>query len=270
MYICPKCKLPLKQTERSLRCQSGHCYDIASQGYVNLLLGSKSTSKHGDNKEMINARRSFLSLGHYKPIITELSRIITKHTSAEAITVLDAGCGEGYYTDGISKLLAESSQIYGIDVSKEAVVKASAAYKTPHFAVASVNSLPFSDTAFDVVLSLFAPLAEEEFSRVLKNNGILVTVSPAPRHLFGMKEKIYDTPYENPPSTFEPLLFNKTEEYTFVSQITLEKQTDILNLFNMTPYCYNTGKTGIERIKAVDSLTTEIGFVFGVYEKKTV
>lgn len=268
MYICPKCKLPLKGSEKVLRCQGNHCYDIASQGYVNLLLGSKSASKHGDNKEMINARRAFLSLGHYEPIITELSEIIRRYTSSKSITVLDAGCGEGYYTDGISKSLAKSSEIYGIDVSKEAVVKAAAMYKDPRFAVASVNALPFQNGAFDVVLSLFAPLAEEEFSRVLKSNGVLVTVSPSPKHLFGMKKKIYDTPYENPPSTFEPTLFDKIGEYTFTSEMSLENQADILNLFNMTPYCYNTGKAGIERIKAVNSLTTEIGFVFGIYKKK--
>ncbi len=268
MYICPKCKLPLERSKNTLHCESNHCYDIASQGYVNLLLGSKSTSKHGDNKEMINARRAFLGLGHYEPIITEISRIISEYTASENISVLDAGCGEGYYTNGISKSLAQSAEIYGIDVSKEAVVKAATMYKNPHFAVASVNALPFLNDSFDVALSLFAPLAEEEFFRVLKNDGVLVTVSPSPRHLFGMKEKIYNTPYENPPSTFEPKLFNKVKEYTFSSEMTLKNQADILNLFNMTPYCYNTGKTGIERIKAVNFLTTEIGFVFGIYKKK--
>lgn len=216
---------------------------------------------------MINARRAFLALGHYEPIITELSKIIAKYFKTDTIAVLDAGCGEGYYTNGISKSLTLNSEIYGVDVSKEAVVKAAATYKEPHFAVASVNALPFPNGAFDAVLSLFAPLSENEFSRVLKDDGILVTVSPSPKHLFGMKERIYDTPYENPPSTFVPVLFNKIDEYAFISEITLKKQVDILNLFNMTPYCYNTGKSGVEQIKSVDTLTTEIGFVFGIYRK---
>lgn len=268
MYICPKCKLPLERNRNTLLCQSNHCYDVASQGYVNLILGSKNTSKHGDNKEMIIARRAFLGLGHYKPIITELSKLITKHTVSDKIRILDAGCGEGYYTSGVSGSLTKPHEIYGIDVSKEAVVKAAATYKNANFAVASVNALPFSNSSFDATLSLFAPLAEDEFSRVLKKDGVLITVSPSPKHLFGMKEKIYDTPYENPPSTFTPNLFDKINEYTISSEITLDNQSDIFNLFNMTPYCYNTGKIGIERIKAVKSLTTEIGFVFGIYKKK--
>ena len=270
MYICPKCGLPLKRTERSMRCDSNHSYDIASQGYVNLLLGSKSTSKHGDNKSMINARRSFLRLGHYEPIIKEASRLIASRSKLNT-RILDAGCGEGYYTDGIYRRLTEnhglSTEIYGIDVSKEAVIKAAAAYKKPNFSVASVNELPFADSSFDFVLSLFAPLAENEFARVLTENGILITVSPSPRHLFGMKKEIYDTPYENPVSTFSPTFFRKIDEHIFTSEMTLDSTEDILNLFDMTPYCYNTGKVGIERIKALKTLTTEIGFVFGVYQK---
>lgn len=267
MYICPKCKSPLLRDKSTMRCQANHCYDIASQGYVNLLLGSKSTSKHGDNKEMINARRAFLNLGHYEFIIKELSKLISRYTSADSPVILDAGCGEGYYTDKLLKTLA-NAEIYGIDVSKEAVLKASAAYKAPHFAVASVNAIPFPDSSFDAVLSLFAPLAEEEFARLLKENGVFITVSPSPRHLFGMKEKIYDTPYENPVTTFSPTLFDKLEERIITSEMTLDNRSDILNLFNMTPYCYNTGKVGTERIKAVESLSTEIGFVFGIYKKK--
>lgn len=271
MYICPKCKLPLEKNKGAYKCAQNHSYDIASQGYVNLLLGNKSTSKHGDNKIMINARRAFLSSGHYAPIITEVSKILSSLVKTDAPRILDAGCGEGYYTAGILDSLGVDhgirAEIYGIDVSKEAVVKAAATYKKPHFSVSSVNALPFEDGAFDAVISLFAPLSENEFSRVLSKNGALITVSPSPRHLFGMKEIVYDTPYENPLSTFSPTLFRRSDEYVFESEMTLDSSEDILALFTMTPYCYNTGSVGRERIAAANSLTTEIGFVFGVYEK---
>lgn len=271
MYICPKCKQPLIRVDKTFKCAANHSYDVASQGYVNLLLGNKSTSKHGDNKMMINARRAFLSLGHYEPIITELTRLISEYAKSDDLKILDAGCGEGYYTDGILCSLAEKhgilSEIYGTDVSKEAVVKAASAYKKPYFSVSSVNALPFGDGTFDFVVSLFAPLAENEFARVLSENGVLITVSPSPRHLFGMKEIVYDTPYENPVSTFSPALFASSEEHIFTSEMTLDSSEAILDLFTMTPYCYNTGKDGLERIRSVKKLTTEIGFVFGVYKK---
>ncbi len=271
MYICPKCKLPLVRDERTYRCAENHSYDIASQGYVNLLLGNKSTSKHGDNKMMINARRAFLALGHYEPIITKVSDIISEYTESKEIKILDAGCGEGYYTDGILSVLNDrygmNTRMYGTDVSKEAVVKAAAAYKKPCFSVSSINALPYERNSFDIVISLFAPLSENEFSRVLSEKGVLITVSPSPRHLFGMKKLIYDNPYENPVSTFSPTLFKKIDERIFTSEMFLNSSDDILSLFNMTPYCYNTGAIGRERIKSVNSLTTEIGFVFGVYQK---
>ena len=269
MYICPKCALDLKFQNNQYKCRGSHCYDVSSSGYVNLILGSKKNGCHGDNKEMINARRAFLDLGYYSPIISELTDLIAK-SNKKTVNILDAGCGEGYYTSGIKKALTEvgiNATIYALDVSKDAINLASKRYKDISFSVASINALPFPPETFDFVLSLFAPLSETEFSRVLKRDGTLITVSPSENHLFGLKAQIYDTPYKNPPSTFENKLLFKTNEFSREWKITLEKRTDIQNLFKMTPYYYNTGTKGIEKACSLDSLDTVIGFTYGIYNK---
>lgn len=270
MYICPKCGNKLSLKERRYLCAEGHSYDISSQGYVNLLLGNRKNSSHGDNKMMLSSRRAFLALGHYSLIISKIEEIILSSVNTNNLTIIDTGCGEGYYTSGLSDLLEKSgrrAEIFGVDVSKDAAAMAAKAYKNISFSVASVNALPFADSCADIILSLFAPIAEKEFFRVLKPGRILITVSPSPRHLMGLKEKIYDAPYENPPSTFVPEFFNKVCEETLTSEMQLENQEQIMNLFTMTPYYYKTGLQGHDRVRGLSELKTEIGFVFGVYKK---
>ncbi len=268
MYICPICRERLIKSERQLKCTNNHSFDISSKGYVNLILNSRPTRNHGDSKEMLACRRDFLSLGHYSPIITELARVI-ENTGLKSITLLDAGCGEGYYTSALKNILKSkeiNTDFYGIDVSKDAVMLA-ARDKELSLSVASINALPFADSSFDIVISLFAPLNESEFSRVLKQGGILITVSPSENHLFGLKKQIYETPYKNPPSTFIPELFSKADTCTLEYKIHLDNARDITNLFKMTPYYHKTSKTDIEKALAINELETEVGFEISTFKK---
>ncbi len=264
MYICPKCKESLLQHENRYICKENHSFDIASAGYVNLILGNKPF--HGDNKAMVNARRRFLRGGKYSIIIDTLTKLI-KDLSPEHKVIVDAGCGEGYYTSAL-KANIPKSEIYAFDVSKDAVILAAKADKSINYSVASVNNVPLCDSCSNIVLSLFAPLCEEEFNRVLKPGGILITVSPSPDHLFSLKSEIYETPYKNPPSTFLPAILTKADETTVSDTITLETNEEIMDLFTMTPYCYNTGKDGRDKVAKLQNLKTEIGFVFGIYKKQ--
>ena len=189
----------------------------------------------------------------------------------DKITVLDAGCGEGYYTSGIKNRLRElgiSAEFYGIDVSKDAVALAAKAYKDISFSVASINALPFEDQGFDLVLSLFAPLCDEEFLRILKQGGILITVSPSENHLYGLKKEVYKTPYKNPPSTFIPKNLKKTSEITHEWDIELTCGDDVANLFKMTPYYYKSSQEDVQKALSLTSLKTPIGFNYGVYTKQ--
>ena len=270
MYICPKCKKGLTLTDKSYRCSRGHCFDLSSKGYVNLLMSGKS-GIHGDNKEMLLSRRAFLSCGYYYSIILRLAEIITeKYADKRQITVLDAGCGEGYYADALRLVLEKDGykvKIYGIDVSKDGVAMAAKRYKECEFAVASVNALPFGDGCFDIVLSLFAPIAESEFCRVMKKEGTLITVSPSPRHLYGLKSAVYEHPYENEETTFEPNFLRLVGKSVFETEISLTSSEEISSLFTMTPYYYKTDENGKAKVKVLQSLDTEIGFMFYRFEK---
>lgn len=270
MYICPICRNVLNFSDPSYRCDNGHCFDHSAKGYVNLLVSGKS-GIHGDSKEMLLSRREFLSLGHYEPIIRMLAEIVSQNKAEKKILrILDAGCGEGYYTEGLRSALLEfgiTPEIYGIDVSKDGVLLAAKRYKACNFAVASVNALPFPDGYFDVIVSLFAPIAEKEFYRTLSSSGTLITVSPSPRHLYGLKTAIYDIPYENEETTFSAELFTQAGKDTISSVMKLHSKDEISNLFKMTPYYHKTDRIGKERVYALDSIETEIGFMFYTFKK---
>lgn len=269
-FICPKCGEILAKNGNSLKCPKNHCYDLAASGYVNLLLSDMMNSKlPGDNKLMVNARRSFLSKGYYKPLADAFAETVRKYVENDC-TVLDAGCGEGYYTGIIAERLAsygKSADIFGIDISKNAVNAAAKRYKGISFATASIFHLPFGDGSCDILATLFAPYCGEEFLRVLKKGGIMVMAIPGERHLWGLKKAVYDKPYLNEVKdyTLDGFEFVGTEKLDYA--ISLDNSEDIRSLFSMTPYYYKTSEEGHKRLEALVSLDTEVSFEILTYRK---
>ena len=266
-FLCPVCRNPLTKENHSLKCQKGHCFDISKYGYVNLL--TKGGKKgHGDDKIMVNARRSFLSKGYYGHLKTALCREVTKYIKPNT-AILDSGCGEGYYTAGICDAVSEvkSINIYGIDVSKEALKIASKSCSNADFAAVSAYCLSFEDKSIDMLISIFAPLALEEFQRVLKNDGIFITVIPLENHLFSLKKAVYDTPYKNKPEPTELNGFELISSQIISKDITLQSNEDIKNLFMMTPYYYKTSARDQEKLNHIDKLEVETEFMLLTYKK---
>ena len=197
-FICPKCKEKLNILEGRCACVNGHSFDRARGGYYNLLL-SGSGGVHGDNKEMVLARRAFLGGGYYEPLAKRLASLVLLHTK-EGGCLLDAGAGEGYYTDTIERALYErdgTSDVSAFDISKDAVREI--AKKNPRISLAVAGSyhMPIADAEFDTVINTFSPLAPEETCRVLKSGGIFIMAIPGEEHLYDLKSVIYDTPYKN-------------------------------------------------------------------------
>lgn len=269
-FICPKCGEILAKNGSSLKCPKNHCYDLAASGYVNLLLSDMMNSKlPGDNKLMVNARRSFLSKEYYKPLADAFAETVCKY-SENGCTILDAGCGEGYYTGIIAERLAsdgKSADIFGIDISKNAVNAAAKRYKGISFAAASIFHLPFGDCSCDILATLFAPYCGEEFRRVLKSGGIMVMAIPGERHLWGLKKAVYDKPYLNEVKDYalDGFEFVGTEKLSYT--ISLDNAEDIRSLFSMTPYYYKTSEEGHKRLEALVSLDTEVSFEILTYRK---
>ena len=138
-FICPLCQTSFTQTNNTQICENNHHFDIAKEGYLNLLpVNAKNSKNPGDNKEMMMARRTFLNSGGYLPLAEKLSFLIKELLAEkEQATLLDLGCGEGYYTEFLAGNLPDSTTISALDISKVAVRYAAKRYKTINFCVHS-------------------------------------------------------------------------------------------------------------------------------------
>ena len=260
--VCPKCRKKLSVSGNTLKCAEGHSFDVASCGYVNLLPPHKTGDVPGDSKEMVRARRDFLSKGYYKPLADKLYEII-KGYKPEIIA--DIGCGEGYYTSGMG---AFGAHVMGFDISKYALMYAAKRDKASDYCTANLHDIPLADNTADMAVCCFCAHDEHEFARILKENGKLITVLPAKRHLFGLKEILYDKPYENTEETETMECFCLVEEDRVEYTVDIDCTDDIMNLFSMTPYFWKTSKDGADRLKAMTHLNTELGFVIRTYVKR--
>lgn len=267
---CPVCGGVLHREERSLRCGAGHCYDIARQGYVNLLRSNQSKSKrHGDDKRMVAARTAFLDAGYYAPLRDAVAAAAAEFAAGDA-DVLDAGCGEGYYTAQVLHTLQQQGRtpsVCGVDISRDALICAHRRAPELTLAVASIAHLPVADASCDLLLNVFAPHDAGEFARVLRPRGVLLRVIPLERHLWGLKCAVYDRPYEN--EVPDPALpgFALAARRELRGTVTLRSQAEIEALFCMTPYYYKTGARDQAKLRALDTLTTETEFALLIYKK---
>lgn len=258
-FTCPNCGKPLCVAEGSYSCPAGHRFDCAKSGYVNLLRPDRKHAKlPGDNKQMVRARREFLERGYYSPLADALAAMMNNALPARA-RILDAGCGEGYYTDRVARTLPKAS-ILGVDISKFAVDYAARQNKHIGYGVGSIFHLPIGSGSCDGMMTLFAPYCGEEFRRVLKPSGKLFLVIPGARHLLGLKNILYDVPYENEVKDYALEGFALETKETVEAEITLTCSADIQNLFTMTPYYYKTPAEGAARLQALDTLDTPISF----------
>ena len=265
-FVCPVCKTILKSSGSAYSCEKGHSFDISKEGYVNLLMSQQSSLKrHGDDKMMVRARRDFLNKGFYAPLRDSLCEIVNTYVP-DGSDIVDVGCGEGYYTNNV--FANGRYNVSGIDISKEALKYAAKSVKGASFAVASAFSLPFADNAFDCIINVFAPSAYEEFSRVLKDDGVLIKVIPLEDHLWDLKCAVYKEPYKNKPEIRNEELFRLVCEKKLKYNISLNCNEDIINLFKMTPYYYKTGREEMQKLNEKNQLETVVHFCIEVYEKR--
>lgn len=183
---CPLCGQALVARDSALRCASGHTFDIARQGYVSLLGGTRATS--GDDADMVRARERFLSTGRYDPISEAVAALVREHASPGL--VLDVGCGTGRHLARVLDALPGALGL-GLDTSTRALRTAVRAH--PRLAGATwdvFRDFPLADRSCDVVLDVFAPRNAPEFHRVLRRGGCLVVVRPTGTHLAELRSEV--------------------------------------------------------------------------------
>ena len=186
----------------------------------------------------------------------------------KAPAVLDAGCGEGYYTERLFRFLEESGscpELYGVDISKFALDIAAKRCKKAHFAVASAFHMPLPDASFDLILNLFAPYSGAEYIRLLKPEGYFLMAIPGENHLWELKQAVYPKPYKNKPKSPELEGFAFLNKQTIRYHLTLESGEDIQHLFAMTPYYYRTPEEGLKRLAALSHLEVQCEFELLLY-----
>ena len=266
LFICPVCRKTLEISDKSMRCENGHSFDISSAGDVFLLRTSKGI--HGDNREMVLARRDFLERGFYSFLRDKLSEIASGFFGGCEVNYFDAGCGTGYYTQGVADALEKKCRVntVGIDISKDAVKISAKRMKNARFVTASVYDLPLADNSIDIITNVFSPMADGEFVRVMKDNGILLYVVPAARHLYSMKSVLYETPYENEEKAVEYQGLELCEAVQVDSSAILSRE-ELASLFEMTPYFWTTSKEGSERLSSLEELEVGFSFIIYVYKK---
>ena len=268
-FICPKCMRPLAVGERGVAaCSGGHSFDRAREGYYNLLL-SNAAGTHGDNREMLEARRRFLDTGAYLPLANKVAELVTEGFFAGG-ALLDIGCGEGYYTSIVSAALnaaGKSASVYGFDISKDGVKLTAKRDKGLRLAVASAYKMPFANESFDAAINVFSPLALEETVRILRHGGRFVMAVPDVNHLFGLKKALYSTPYKNELQSSELKGLDLIRAERVAYRLDLKSKEEIFSLFMMTPYAYRTPPESRAKLLGMDRLETEVEFVVFLYEK---
>lgn len=262
--LCPICGAPLAKGEKALVCPGHHSFDIARQGYVNLLpVQQKHSQDPGDTREQVLSRRAFLDTGTYAPILEALIEAAREYGASGEL--LDVGCGEGYYCAGLSQALG--LPLTGVDISKEAVRAAAARYKGPNWLCATAAHLPVGDEGVGLLTSLFALTLPEEFLRVLRPGGLYIQVVAAEDHLLGLKRIIYDRLTHKEKHTTQELPgLTRLHSQHIAFDFTLTKE-QIPWLFAMTPHLFRIGKAGAARLAQAQTLEDRASCVLNVYRK---
>lgn len=297
-WTCPVCKRSLSLNNKVWSCSAHHSFDEAKEGYVNLLLAQHKKSKEpGDNKDMVNARHSFLNSGAYEPLAQALTTLCANHLNqlsagqASELLLLDIGCSEGYYSSYIQSSFNSATQlgnaqkslsVYGLDISKTAIRKAAKLHNASRldgrqgtepnnfydrrYAVASSYNMPVADSAVHIALQVFAPASLEETARVLAPGGIWVLVEPANEHLRELKTFVYDNVQQHQEKAVITQHFTLIAQQPLSFKIGLDDRNARLHLLKMTPYYWKISEENKKRlIDELRQVTTD--FRIKIYKK---
>lgn len=272
IYKCPVCDLDLTCNGKQYVCIKGHSFDLSQKGYINLLLANnKKTKDPGDNKQMMQSRKEFLNKGYYKRLSCGINDAILQYLKENTETILDAGCGEGYYLSNLKNSIKEIGRsdisLYGMDISKSAVNMAASRDKDISFIVGSSFNIPVKGETVDFIIRNFAPGDSEEFRRILKKNGKLLVVTPGVMHLFQLKEALYEKARKNEEKDGSFQGFKAINHREIKYEIELSDNFDIKNLVSMTPYYWSISDETRNSLDTINFISTTLHFNVDIYEK---
>ena len=247
VFSCPFCQENLALVETSLKCNNRHSFDLAKFGYVNLAPQIKQSANY--DKENFQNRQQILEAGFYQAILEVVSDLLSN--SKNANTILDIGCGEGFYSRKLQERHPDKT-FYAFDISKDSVQIA--AKSEPNWAVnwfvGDLARLPIKDSSMDILLDIFSPANYGEFRRVLSQNGILIKVIPTENHLKEIRQKIQDQ-LTNKDYSNQDIKNHFQEHFTILSSQTASLSKPITAeqlqaLLSMTPLLFHVDQSKID------------------------
>lgn len=259
---CPVCQQALIAGDNKWLCENNHHFDLAKQGYCNLLLSNqKSSSSPGDDAQMLQARFAFLNAGHYQPVSDAINQLISKYCASPE-QVLDLGCGEGYYLSRLQQHFEnDNCHYYGTDISKQALKLAARHHKSIDWFVAAAKNQPFIQHQLDLVLNIFAPADWQEMQRILKPDGHVLLAVAGDDHLQSLREMIYDSVTPHQPERFLEKLSDEFELIDSVDcqfELQLSDNESIQSLLQMTPYFWQADEKCRQSIEGLQSFSTPV------------
>ena len=246
-FACPICQENLTLVESSLKCCNRHSFDLAKFGYINLAPQIKQSANY--DKENFQNRQQILEAGFYQAILEAVSNLLA--SSKTATTILDIGCGEGFYSRKLQENHPEKT-FYAFDISKDSVQIA--ANSEPNWAVnwfvGDLARLPIKDASMDILLDIFSPANYGEFRRVLSKDGILIKVIPTKNHLKEIRQKAQDQ-LTNKDYSNQDIKNHFQEHFTILSSQTASLTKTITteqlqSLLSMTPLLFHIDQSKID------------------------
>ena len=246
-FACPICQENLTLVETSFKCCNRHSFDLAKFGYINLEPQIKQSANY--DKENFQNRQQILEAGFYQAILEAVSDLLSNSKNAK--TILDIGCGEGFYSRKLQERHPDKT-FYAFDISKDSVQIA--AKSEPNWAVnwfvGDLARLPIKDASMDILLDIFSPANYGEFRRVLSKDGILIKVIPTKNHLKEIRQKVQDQ-LTNKGYSNQDIKEHFQEHFTILSSQTASLTKTITAeqlqaLLSMTPLLFHIDQSKID------------------------
>lgn len=295
LLICPLCHLRFSKVGSTLKCASRHSFDLAKEGYANLVT-HKLAASVGDSKEMLQARRNFLEHGHYQLLSSLLNELVISYLRQESsqessnienneageilphTVIVDVGCGEGYYLGQMQQQLTRAFSsddfcLLGLDVAKDAIRMAAKRYKAVQFVVADLKAgLVCANDSVHVLLNIFAPRNIDEFARVLMPGGIALVVVPQPTHLQQLRSLFDLLSIEEQKEQHVIAQFLANTHFSLLTTRTLTYQLDltqeeIVQAVTMTPGFRHLSEEARATMNAIQHVQTEVSFSVLMFQK---
>ena len=264
LLTCPICGKHLFENieNKVYKCENNHSYDIAKQGYLNLLMKKKTFDNY--DKISFQSRKIILEKGYYNHVLEVVAELL--RSTESCTSVLDVGCGEGFYSRKLSAMTGKD--IVAFDISKESVQIAAKADLEHHVSwfVGDLSDLPIADSAIDCILNIFTPANYGEFQRVLSDNGMLIKVVPGSDHLIEFRRLVRDH-LRNKDFSNEQVVECFQDNFSLISRTKVSKtfelpEEDCRIFAEMTPLFFNVDKQQLD-LSSISSLTVEAEILVG-------